>query len=69
MFFHPLMAYEGPVADYDTGTLVAFVDGSVRRVKGEELRNLLSVAEERLKRAATSPTSRPATWAAGQTRL
>ena len=58
------LAYEGPATDYETGTLVAFVDGSVRRVKGEELRKLLSEAEERLKRAATRPATRPATQVA-----
>lgn len=58
------LAYEGPVTDYETGTLVAFVNGSVRRVKGEELRKLLSEAEERLKRAAARPATRPATQVA-----
>jgi hypothetical protein len=55
------LVYEGPVTDFEAGTLVGFVEGSVRLVKGEELRKLLSEAEERLSSATTLPTTRPTT--------
>jgi hypothetical protein len=55
------LVYEGPVTDFEAGALFFFADYSIRRVKGEELRRLLSEAEERLRNATTLPATGPAT--------